>query len=663
MRPPRFKGWLLIGACAVLTVSVMLAQQAKKVDENALKNAGKTGEDWLTYGLNYGETRYSPLKQIDSTNVKRLGLAWAVDIRGGGGAQENTPLESNGIIYSVTNWSIAFAVDARTGKELWRWDPRVNRAVMARRICCGNVTRGAAIYNGKVYVPIIDGRLAALDAASGKVLWTVQTTPPDQPYSVTIAPRIVKNKVIIGNAGSEYPVRGFISAYDTESGKMLWRFYTVPGDPSKPYENPALKKAAETWSGEFWKLGGGGTVWDGMAYDPDANLLYFGTGNGGPWPEELRQSKGKDNLYVASILAINPDNAQLKWHYQAVPGDSWDFDQVGQLTLAEIKINGKDRKVIMQAGKNGFFYVLDRLNGEFISAEPFAQVNWASGYDSKGRPIFNSNVHYGATSVSVSPGPGGAHNWSPMSFNPNTGLVYIPTTPTSNYSYSVVSNFNPQPPCMNAGVPGFACPEAGPAAPAGARGAAVPPAGPTIGPAVAPNARGGFLMAWDPVKQKEAWRGTGGAGGGGGTVTTAGNLVFQVIQQGARLVAYSADKGELLLDIATGQTGNMGPPITYMLDGKQYVTLLGGNPCGGGGSGPPPITPGPLPSPAIPGNVQMNVPVPGGAPGPGGYAETPPCGTPAEAAAAAPAGGRGANAAPALPVRMFSYVLDGKAPQ
>ncbi len=233
---------------------------------------------------------------------------------------------------------------------------------MARRICCGNVTRGTAIYNGKIYVPIIDGRLAALDAATGKVLWTVQTTPPNQPYSVTIAPRIVKNKVIVGNAGSEYPVRGFISAYDTETGKMVWRFYTVPGDPSKPYENPALKKAADTWSGEFWKLGGGGTVWDGMAYDPDANLFYFGTGNGGPWPEELRQSKGKDNLYVASILAINPDNGQLKWHYQAVPGDSWDFDQVGQLTLAEIKINGKDRKVIMQAAKNGFFYVLDRTH-------------------------------------------------------------------------------------------------------------------------------------------------------------------------------------------------------------------------------------------------------------------------------------------------------------
>ena len=250
------------------------------------------------------------------------------------------------------------------------------------------------------------------------------------------------------------------------SGKMEWRFYTVPGDPKKPYESEALKKAAETWSGEFWKLGGGGTVWDGMAYDPDANLFYVGTGNGGPWPEELRQSKGKDNLYVASILAVNPDNGQLKWHYQEVPGDSWDFDAVGQLTLIEIKINGKDRKVITQAAKNGFFYVLDRITGEFISAEPFAQVNWASGYDAKGRPIFNPDVHYGSNSISVSPGPGGAHNWSPMSFNPNTGLIYIPTTPTSTFTYTIVPNFTPYAPCMNAGVPGFACPEA-PVAPRG----------------------------------------------------------------------------------------------------------------------------------------------------------------------------------------------------
>jgi len=670
MRPPRFKGRWLVAAFVVLTVSAIVAQQAKKVDDNAIKNAGKTGEEWLTYGLNYQETRYSPLKLIDATNVKRLGLAWSTDIGNGGGGQEDTPLYSNGVLYAVTNWSIAFAVDARTGKEKWRWDPKVNRTLIVRRICCGNVNRGLGIYNGKIYVPVIDGRLAALDAATGKVLWTVQTTPPEQNYTITMAPRIVKNKVIIGASGSEYPVRGFFSAYDTETGKMVWRFYTVPGDPSKPYESPALKKAADTWSGEFWKLGGGGTVWDGMAYDPDANLFYVGTGNGGPWPEELRQSKGKDNLYIASILAVNPDNGQLKWHYQEVPGDSWDFDAVGQLTLADIKINGKDRKVIMQAAKNGFFFVIDRITGEFISAQPFALVNWAKGYDEKGRPIFNPDVHYGSNSISVMPGFSGAHNWSPMSFNPNTGLVYIPTTASSSGTLTIVPNFTPYAPCMNAGIPGFTCPEAPPApargaAPAaggagggGGRGATAP-AGPTIGPPVPAGQRGGFLMAWNPATQKEVWRGLGGGATGGGTLTTSGNLVFQAMNVGGRLVAYTADKGEMVLDIATGQTGNMGPPITYMLDGKQYITLLGG---GVGGNGPgAAAVPGPLPPPEIPGNVKMNVPVPGGAPGPGGYAAAAAAAPPLPAAGGAQRGG--AAATPAIPPRMYTYVLDGKATQ
>ncbi|HEY2379615.1 MAG TPA: PQQ-dependent dehydrogenase, methanol/ethanol family [Terriglobia bacterium] len=669
--------WWILPALAILAASAVAAQQAKKVDEKAIKNAGKTGEEWLTYGLNYQETRYSPLKQIDAGNVKNLGLAWTYDVGNGGGGQEDTPLYHNGVLYGVTNWSVSFAVDARTGKEKWRWDPRVNRDLVNRRICCGNVNRGLGIYNGKIYVPVIDGRLAALDAETGKVLWTVQTTPPEQNYTITMAPRIVKNKVIIGASGAEYPVRGFFSAYDTETGKMAWRFYTVPGDPKKPYENPALKAAADTWSGEFWKLGGGGTVWDGMAYDPDLNLFYTGTGNGGPWPEELRQSKGKDNLYVASILAVNPDNGQLKWHYQEVPGDSWDFDAVGQLTLADIMINGKERKVIMQAAKNGFFYVLDRTNGEFISAQPFALVNWASGYDAKGKPIFNPDVHYGSNRISVMPGPGGAHNWSPMSFNPNSGLIYIPTTPSSSFTYTIVPNFTPYGPCMNAGVPGFVCPEAQAAQAAagrggavgagstaapppgppgggggrGGRGAPIPPAGPTIGPALNPpgstaGARGGFLMAWDPATNKEVWRGNGGGGGGGGTLTTAGNLVFQVIQNGGRLVAYSADKGEMLLDLPTGPMGNMGPPITYMLDGKQYIALLGGG--GGGQRGAPGGGSATLPDWKIPGNVPVNVPVAGGAPGPGGYAASPT--TPPASVNGAP---------PNIP-RMYTFVLNGK---
>ena len=563
-------------AAMLMTAGVAVSQQPKKIDDIALKNAGKTGDAWLTYGLNYAETRYSPLKQIDASNVSRLGLAWSYDVGVGGGSQEATPLVWNGTLYGITNWSIVFAVDARTGKERWRWDPEVNQETVKPKVCCGVVNRGLAIYQGKIIAPIIDGRLEALDAETGKPVWEARVAYPQEDYTITMAPRIAKGKVIIGVAGAEYPVRGFFDAYDAETGRRAWRFYTVPGDPSKPFENSAMRKAAATWSGDWWKLGGGGTVWDGIAYDPDADLIYVGTGNGGPWPEELRKSQGKDNLYVASIVAVQAETGELKWHYQMVPGDSWDFDSVQQMTLADLNINGRQRKVIMQANKNGFYYVLDRLTGQFISAAPFAQLNWAKGIDAKtGRPIINPQAHYGRDTISISPGPGGAHNWSPMSFNPLTGLVYIPTTTTSNYNYALDENFVYKPGRSNLGIArgthGGATTEGGTEAPAAAT---EPPSPPAIGPAPEKGVRGA-LVAWDPVHQQERWRAPGGGGLGGGTVTTAGNLVFQVINDG-RLLAYSADKGEKLFEVNTGLRGGMGPPITYELDGKQYISVMGG---------------------------------------------------------------------------------------
>ncbi|PYS32573.1 MAG: PQQ-dependent dehydrogenase, methanol/ethanol family, partial [Acidobacteria bacterium] len=311
-------------------------QQTRRVDDLTLRNAGKAGEEWLTYGLTPGETRYSPLKQIDTSNVSRLGLAWLHDIGPGGGNQEATPLFWNGNLYGITNWSVVFAVDARTGKEKWRWDPEVNQLAVRPKICCGIVNRGIAVYQGKIIAPVIDGRLEALDAETGKPVWEARVAFPQDNYTITMAPRIAKGKVIIGVSGAEFPVRGFFAAYDANTGQFAWRFYTIPGDPSKPFENPALKKAAETWSGDWWKMGGGGTVWDGMAYDPEADLIYVGTGNGGPWPEELRQSKGKDNLFVASILAVKPETGELKWYYQPVPGDSWDYDSVQGFILADL---------------------------------------------------------------------------------------------------------------------------------------------------------------------------------------------------------------------------------------------------------------------------------------------------------------------------------------
>ncbi len=523
--------------------------------------------DWPTYGLTQAETRYSPLKQIDSTNVSRLGLAWSFDTGVGGGGQEATPLVSNGVIYGITNWSIVFAVDARTGKQRWRWDPEVNQTTVRPRICCGVVNRGLALYQNLILAPVIDGRLLALDAETGKVVWEARVAYPQDDYTITMAPRIAKDKVIVGVSGGDRPTRGFFTAYDARTGRLAWRFYTVPGDPSKGFENSAMKTAAATWDGEWWKLGGGGAVWDGMAYDADAGLLYVGTGNAEPWPQQLRGTVGKDNLYVCSILAVHADTGELKWAYQTSPGDSWDFDAVQHLILADLIIPdknggaGRPRKVIMQANKNAFYYVIDRITGQFISAQPFSQVNWAKGIDPQtGRPIVNAEARYGTQGISISPGGGGAHNWSPMSFNPGTGLAYIPTSVANSFSYAVDPKFQPKP-GQTTGT---------------ARPAPTPllPSPPVIGPPPLEGSRGA-LVAWDPVAQQMRWRTPGGGGIGGGTVTTAGNLVFQTINDG-RLLAYSADKGEKLLEIQTKLGSGMGPPITYQLDGKQYVALMGG---------------------------------------------------------------------------------------
>ena len=603
MRLHKNRAFQILSLVSILAMSwAALGLQNRRIDENALKNAGRTGEDWLTYGLDLGETRYSPLKQIDTTNVTRLGLAFTYEIGPGGGNQEGTPLVANGVLYGITNWSITYAVDVRTGKELWRYDPQVDRPKVQPKICCGVVNRGLALFEDKVFVPVIDGRLVALDASKGTEIWSVQTTPVDEQYTMTMAPRIAKNKVIVGNAGAEKPVRGYFTAYNVNTGKQEWRFYTVPGDPSKGFENKAMEMAAKTWGGEWWKLGGGATVWDAITYDPDTNLVFVGTGNGGPWPEVLRQSKGLDNLFIASVVAVDADSGEYKWHYQFVPGDSWDFDSVQQMTVADLRINGQNRKVLMQANKNGFFYVLDRTNGKLISAEPYAQVNWASEIDLKtGRPMIRPEAFYGTEqTIMIMPGPGGAHNWAPMSFNPNTGLIYIPSSANSSSQYAVNPNFVYNPATSNTGLArgnrggrgGAAAPPVpgaiqDPGAAIGAGQAAPPPPtappGPTL-PVIGPQFTGAWLVAWDVAAQKEAWRVQGGGSIGGGTLTTASNLVFQSLGNG-RIRALTADKGAPLWEQATGQTGGMGPPITFMVDGKQYVAIAGGQGQGAGGRG------------------------------------------------------------------------------
>ena len=545
-----------------LLSTVALGQQGARIDDAALRKAGQSGDDWLTYGLNQSETRFSPLTDINATNVANLKPAWSYDVGSGGGGQEATPLVANGTIYAITNWSVVFAVDARTGKEKWRWDPWVNQEAVRPAICCGVVNRGLAIYQGMIFAPVIDGRLQALDAETGKVVWEARVAYPQDYYTVTMAPRVAKGKVIIGASGGDRPTRGFFDAYDAATGRRAWRFYTVPGDPAKGFENEAMKKAAATWDNQWWTRGGGGAVWDGFAYDPDAELVYVGTGNAEPWTFHLRSSSAdKDNLYAASILAVNVDTGQLKWHYQVVPGDNWDFDSVQHLILADLRIGTRVRKVIMQANKNAFYYVIDRLSGEFISAQPFSQVNWAKGIDQKtGRPIVNEAALYGTEAILISPGGGGAHNWAPMSFNPKTGLTYIPTSTANTFSYAAEPTFNPQPGRMTGTVRPAPTP--------------VRPSPPTIGPPPVEGGRGA-LVAWDPVAQQMKWRMPGGGGIGGGTLTTAGNLVFQVLGDG-RLMAYSADKGDKLLELQTGLRSGMGPPITYRIDGRQYVALMGG---------------------------------------------------------------------------------------
>ena len=532
---------------------------APVVTDAVLRATGTTTDPmpgaWLSYGRTQSETRYSTLKQIDSNNAKSLGLAWSYVLGAGGGNQEATPVVWNNTIYGITSWSVVFALDARNGKELWRWDPQVEQPAVRPAICCGSVNRGVALYNGMIIAPAIDGRLFALNALTGKPVWETRIVDYRDQFTLTMAPRIAGGKVIIGAAGGDRPTRGQFVAVDAQTGRLAWRFYTVPGDPSQPFENDAMRRAVKTWEGDFFKNGGGGAVWDGFAYDPEANLVYVGTGNPQPWVRQFRGKEGLDNLYTCAILAVDLTTGELKWHYQAVPNDTWDYDNVQQLMLLDLTINGKPRKVITQAAKNGFFYVLDRVTGEFISAQAFVKVSWALGHDKNGRPQINPAAYYDHKDpISIFPTSGGAHNWSPMSYNPGTGLVYIPSSYMS-FALQAQEQYKP-------GSTGYVRPKGDTRV-----------VQPTLGPEPPAGARGG-LQAWDPVNQKLRWNIEGGGGIGGGTATTAGNVVFQVINDG-RFRVLSADKGAVLYEVRTNRTG-MGPPITYEVDGTQYVAFVGG---------------------------------------------------------------------------------------
>ncbi|MGM4918529.1 PQQ-dependent dehydrogenase, methanol/ethanol family [Tardiphaga sp. 813_E8_N1_3] len=527
------------------------------IDSAAITANTATSKDWPTYGLDYAETRFSKLNQITAENVKDIGLMWTYNLESIRGV-EATPLVVDGIMYVSAPWSVVHAVDTRTGKRLWTFDPGVDRE-KGYRGCCDVVNRGVALYKGKVFVGSYDGRLVALDAATGNKVWEKDTViDRKMSYTITGAPRVFNGKVVIGNGGAEYGVRGYVTAYDAETGNQAWRWFTVPGDPAKPFEDDSMAAAAKTWdpAGKYWINGGGGSAWDTITFDPDLNMVYIGTGNGSPWNRNLRSPGGGDNLYLGSIVALNADTGKYLWHYQETPGDNWDYTSTQPMILADLTIDGAPRKVVLHAPKNGFFFVIDRTNGKFISAKNFVDVNWATGYDASGRPIEVPEARSPDKSFDSIPGPFGAHNWHPMSFNPQTGLVYLPAqgVPLNlTGEKTLVQNA----PGSNkfGGTTGWNV---------GFSLNAEPPKNPPFG----------RLIAWDPVKQKEAWRAEYIAPWNGGTLTTAGNLVFQGTADG-RFIAYNAKTGEKLWETPVG-TGVVAAPATYMVDGVQYVSVAVG---------------------------------------------------------------------------------------
>jgi len=533
------------------------ASKQSAVDRVRIVNADKEPGNWMTHGRTYDEQRFSPLKQVNDGNASQLGLAWYFDMDTDRG-QESTPIVVDGVMYFTSAWSKVFAVNAETGAPLWSYDPKVPPEWGANA-CCDVVNRGVAIWQRRVFVGTLDGRLVALDAATGKPAWETLTVDRQFRYTITGAPRIVDGKVIIGNGGAEFGVRGYVSAYDAATGKMLWRFYTVPGDPSKPFESPALERAAKTWTGEWWKAGGGGTVWDSIVYDSELDLIYLGVGNGSPWNRRIRSPGGGDNLYLSSIVAIKAKTGEYVWHYQETPGEMWDYTATQQIILADIQIDGRQRKVILHAPKNGFFYVLDRATGALISAKPYTFVTWAAGIDMKtGRPNETVNARYpGKEGVPLAPSPLGAHNWQPMSYSPLTGLVYIPVQ-DMGFLYKSQDDYQSKALAFNTGVDMVA---------------AELPQDPKIKKLILDTVKG-RLVAWDPVKQKQVWNVNRPGPWNGGVLATAGNLVFEGTASGT-FEAYRADTGEKLWSFAA-QTGVMAGPVSYAVNGEQYVAVAAG---------------------------------------------------------------------------------------
>ena len=536
-------GWLVLGASA---------QAATLVDGKAIAN-DLEGANWLSYGRTYSEQRFSPLAEINAKNISHLGLDWYFDLP----AHKSllaTPLVVDGVMYVAGSYSVVIALDLKTKKELWTYDPKVIDHAGDRGRVIWDSNRGVAYWKGRVYVATGDGRLNAIDAKTGQEVWSTMTVDPAKPYFINGAPRAFNDKIIIGNGGTEWgPLRGYVTAYDAATGKQVWRFYTVPGNPADGFEDETQAMAAKTWTGEWWKHGGGGTVWNGLTYDPAFNRIYLGTGNGSPWNRKIRSPGGGDNLFLCAIVALDADTGKYVWHYQTVPGESWDYNSNMDMLLADLKINGKPVKALLHAPKNGFFYVIDRATGKLISADKLINVTWASRVDLKtGRPVEAPNARYENGPTTINPSALGVHNWHAMSFNPQTGLTYIPTMDLSatftDKGFDLVKwnspsfQFDPGVDLMRDDMP--------------------------------LKLDASALIAWDAVKKKKVWEVKLPGVWNPGTLTTGGNLVLEGRADGW-LIAYQADNGKELWKFNTG-VGLSAPPISYSVEGKQYLAILTG---------------------------------------------------------------------------------------
>lgn len=553
----------IVLALVLTAPSPLLAAGGSNITDADIARTSNTS-DWLAYGRTHDEQRFSPLTDINATNVGQLGAAWHLDLPTDSGLV-STPLVANGVLYFTGSMNVVRAVDARSGKLLWSHDPQVAEEIAGRKKTGWMHNRGLSLYGNKLFSATWDGRLQALDLQTGRLIWSTRTFDMGEPLYITGAPKAFKNKVLIGNGGTENgPSRGYVTAYDTDTGKQVWRFYIVPGNPADGFENDAMAMAAKTWTGNWWERGGGGNAWHAFTYDEELDALYIGTGNGSPWNQKLRSPDGGDNLFLCSIVALDPDTGEYRWHYQTTPGETWDYNSNMDIVLADLNIKGKPIKAILHAPKNGFFYVLDRSSGKLISAEPFADVTWATHIDMKtGRPVERAGARYEDGSENITPGPYGAHNFQAMSYNPMTGLVYIPTIHMSvDFTDKAYDKTWQSVPFEGGTAVDYV--ESTP-----------------------PRSYPGSLQAWDPIAQRQVWSVELRAGQAAGTLTTAGDLVFQGRTDGL-LKAYHARTGQEIWSFDAG-LGISAPPITYKLEDTQYVSIL----VGYGGGYTSRLTPGP----------------------------------------------------------------------